>query len=150
MFSNLAIHLCKITLHLCFAWLVTYIPVVSMMISKMAVIARKHQDKLCFYFYKLLKFNRIRRKADQTRWEMKVSSVPGLAYPLTDLTWVTRVTLWKDAPWVEYLYVWNRKCKSLAPWACSVTTSCSLSMLSRVYVGHVTCKSYTLVQYCGK
>ena len=81
MFSNLAIHLCKITLHLCFAWFVTYIPVVSMMISKMAVIARKHQDKLCFYFYKLLKFNRIRRKADQTRWEMKVSSVPGLAYP---------------------------------------------------------------------
>ena len=38
----------------------------------------------------------------------------------------------------------------LADWVCSVTTSCSLSMLSGVFVGHVTLCTLCLAPYCGK
>ena len=60
------------------------------------------------------------------------------------------VTLWKDASEVGYLYGLDRKCKSLAHWAYSVSTSCALSMLSGVYVWSHDQLTHGLVQYCGK
>ena len=60
------------------------------------------------------------------------------------------VPLWKDAPEVGLLYSLDRKCCSLVHWACSVGTSCVLSMLSSVYVWSHDLATHGLVQYCGE
>ena len=60
------------------------------------------------------------------------------------------VTLWKDALEVGLLYSLDRKCCSLAHWACSVSTSCVLSMVSSVCVWSHDLVTHGFAQYCGK
>ena len=60
------------------------------------------------------------------------------------------IILSKDAPGVGYLYGLDRKYRSLVHWACSVGTSCVLSMLSSVFVWSCDQLTHGLAQYCGK